>query len=332
MKIVIAYEWKYNEKHWLHKLLEDAGYEVCIVDMKDVDRRKKLKKWHKVVELYDYYIMAKKAQKYLNEGDIFIGWCFTTAVFASILNKSNNIIIGLNILIQEEKNLANYLRNHLYKKAFENVNFRATSNSTAGMKVALDILGDKYADQFQILHDVFFESRSSNYDYDDYCFCGGASGRDWPTLLKAAKLCPDIKFKVIAGSGTWCDEITIPANVECEFDVSEEQFLQCLQRGKIIILPLISEVTSGLLVLFQAINNNKVVVATGIEAVKYYFPEDIQEKCLVEIGDYEELAKKIKQNYYGYDETIADKLYKYNSERNMKEEYLSCLQSFINGE
>lgn len=331
MKIVIAYEWKYKEKHWLHELLEDAGYVVCIVDMKDIDRRKKLKKWHKIVELYDYYNMAKKAQNLLNTGDVFIGWCFTTAVFASILNKKNNLIIGLNILIQKQDNLPNKLRNFLYKQAFKNTNFKATSNSESSMKIALSILGEQYADCFMILHDVFFEKRNHNVKYEDYCFCGGASGRDWSSLMKAAELCPTIKFKVIAGSGTWNAGLSVPQNVECKFDVTESEFSDSLKNSNLVLLPLISEVTSGLLVLFQAINSGKIVIATGIDAVKYYYPQNLQNKYLVPIGDYKMLAEKIKLYYQNFDNGDIKFMYDFNSQRNMQLDWLNNIELLIKG-
>ena len=329
MKIVIAYEWRYKEKHWLHKLLEEAGYEVCIVDMHDVDRRAKLKKWHKIVELKDYFLMARKARQLLEPGDVFIGWCFTTAVFASILNKQDNLIIGLNILMQDKQGPGSRLRNYLYRKAFENKNFRATGNTENGINIALSIVGEQYADRFTVMHDVLLEEGHVNAAYGDYCFSGGASGRDWKTLIKAAELCPDISFRIIAGSGSWDNSLTLPANVECSFDVTEEAFTEALKNSRMVVLPLVSEVTSGLLVLFQAINCGKPFIASNTDAVKYYVPEQLQSRYLVSIGDYEALADKIRNSYNHIDKQDIEEIYNFNQARDMKSDYMEKLEGLI---
>ena len=72
--------------------------------MRNVDRRLKLKKWHKIIELIDYLMLAIKSYKIAKPGDIFIGWCFTVSVFYSIFDKKKcKRIIANNILIQDKK-------------------------------------------------------------------------------------------------------------------------------------------------------------------------------------------------------------------------------------
>lgn len=330
MKIILGYEWKYTEKHWLHQLLEKQGWEVVVVDSRNVDRRKKLKKWHKIFELCDYFVIANKARKIAKQGDIFISWCCTTGViFSALFKRQKCKVLALHLLTQKNDSFTGKLRNILYFRALNNPFFHTACSTNAGIEIAIDIFGEKYREKFCLLNDAFISEKIEIVKKSrDYCFSGGASGRDWVTLCRVCQMCPEIQFLIVAGSGTFDNRIQFPPNVEIYFDIAKSDFDEKLRGAKMVALPLISEMTSGLIVLFEAIRNQIITVSSNIEAVEHYYPERYRE-LLCPIGDAERMAMVIKK-YYMLDNTkIALDILQYNEDNNSISEYGNALSRIL---
>ncbi len=193
----------------------------------------------------------------------------------------------------------------------------------------MNAIGYEYEKKFKIIHDVFFPKDNQVKKRERYCFCGGTSSRDWETLLNAAKKCPEIQFHIIAGSGNWNKKIEIPNNVYIEFDVTEENFTDTLNKSNFIVLPVSNEVTSGLLVLFEGINARKIVLSSYTEAIAHYYPPHLRDKYLFPIGDSESLKSKIKEIYDKNLEGEIEEIYEYNAKYNSLDQFLKEFKNLL---
>lgn len=70
-----------------------------------------------------------------------------------------------------------------------------------------------------------------------------------------------------------------------------------MKQARLVVLPLNSEVTAGLIVLKNSILMGKPVIATETSATKNYFPEDCRD-LLVPMGDVQEMAKALRRLWH----------------------------------
>lgn len=318
MKAYVAVDWSYRKRHWVHTAAEQSGYEVEIVDTPNYNTNKLLKKWHKPVEMWNAFRIAHQAVTKAEPGELFIGVNFLSAVFAAILDRRHKLtILGIDILTHKNKSIAGRLRNALYKRAFRHPRLYGTCNTQAALDIVAEFLGETVRERFFILHDPmrFERSLPEGIVIQNYCFSGGASGRDWKTLQKVSELCPDIPFVVAAASRSWDDTVHFPKNVKLYFDLPEPEFDRLLMESAVMAIPLKSEMTSGLLVLFKGIEYKKPVVATNIEAVANYYPENAS-WLLCERGNAQQMAMKIEECIRCQNSTLPEQVLAYNKEKN----------------
>jgi len=131
----------------------------------------------------------------------------------------------------------------------------------------------------------------------DYIFSGGASSRDYATLVRAAK---DVKspFVIVAIKDpvtrkTSLEEISIPSNVSIHSMLPREQFLQLIRESKIVVLPLKDTIRAGgQTVLLEAFSAGKPVIATKTAGMEDYI-EDGKTGILVKHNSPKELKVAI---------------------------------------
>lgn len=165
MRVIIGFEWSYQKKHWLHIAAERAGYLVEIVDAPSHSGSFLLKKFYKPLEVFNFAKLAHRAVKKAQQGDIFIGASFTSAVLAAIFDRKHDLtILGINILTHRNSSLAGSLRNVLYKKAFRHPRLYGTCNTQAALDIVAELFGEDIRGRFFILHDAMrFERRLEKY-------------------------------------------------------------------------------------------------------------------------------------------------------------------------
>lgn len=119
---------------------------------------------------------------------------------------------------------------------------------------------------------------------DRYFFSGGSSNRDYRTLVQAFDGLEE--RLIIACYPSDVKGLRIPANVEIRHNVYAEDFTRLMERSYAVILPLLkTEVSSGQLVLLDAMRVGKAIVVTKGGCTRDYLPPDvgiIVEPCLVE--------------------------------------------------
>jgi glycosyltransferase involved in cell wall biosynthesis len=131
------------------------------------------------------------------------------------------------------------------------------------------------------------------YDEDNYVFCGGINGRDWKTLIRTARLLPDVRFVAIGPQRDSMGD-TKPPNIEYLYNVDYRQFQKLIQDCSIVAMPLDTEAPAGLIVLFSAGLMHKPIISTKSYTLREYISSG-ENGFLIEMGDHVALAERIRE-------------------------------------
>jgi glycosyltransferase involved in cell wall biosynthesis len=135
-------------------------------------------------------------------------------------------------------------------------------------------------------------------DEKDYIFSGGASSRDYATLIKVAKKMK-IHFNVVAVKDTVTrknslEGINIPQNVTVQPMIPREQFLKLIKESKIVVIPLKDTIRAGgQSVLLEAFAAGKPVIASKTAGMEDYI-ENGKTGILVPHNNPKDLEKAIR--------------------------------------
>ena len=301
-RIIILYDFKLYNSHWMIKEFEKKGYSVDYIDAKEIDFKKKKKwKFNKVLNYFAFLKLAIKGIKKSTPDDIIISGCFLPGVFMAFIDslfRINRRIYALNIITYERKGLINKIRKTLYRRAFIKTNLISTCDSEETINKVEEYLNIPKGRIF-FLRDCSGEENEfedTKIYEDKYIFSGGMSNRDWETLFNAANMCKELKFKVVVQQKNWDNSIKIPQNVEMYYDLPLEQFNDMIRKSYKVVIPLKENMTSGLVVMLSAIRKGKVVITTETEFTRNFYDKRLYDTGLYEIHNSKDLAKKIKYN------------------------------------
>jgi glycosyltransferase involved in cell wall biosynthesis len=197
------------------------------------------------------------------------------------------------------------LRRLVYQTAFMSDQLLLTVNSPELRAQYLETFKIR-PENISVLHDPWwpsYEVSLPNLNDEAFVFSGGEAARDWETLLSVATACPDIRFKVIARRKNWAPTRNVTSNVDVLFDTSQEEFFSLAARSRLIILPLVSKVTAGLIVLIKSVIMGKMVIATDTPATAPYYPKDCRD-LLVPESDAEKMISRLKYYWIYHQERI----------------------------
>lgn len=133
-----------------------------------------------------------------------------------------------------------------------------------------------------------------------YIFSGGRSNRDFHTLIKAYEqlgeerpfLCIATRPVVLQGENT--------KNIRVLKDVVLETFGNVMEKSEFVVLPLVeTDISAGHMVLLEALERNKIVIISDIDAVRDYVSED--EVLFYEPGNASSLKKIMTHTLIHYD-------------------------------
>lgn len=215
-----------------------------------------------------------------NREDTIVCWFDFQAVLLFYLSLfcGKRRIICLNILLKPKKSLKNKLVRILYKIALSSKNFEATITSLEyGKLINRDVFRTEF--NYVLLHDVYHDYYESpklrHLPIQDTVFCGGRNGRDWNFIIQVAQKTPMIKY-VLAMPATVYENYKTYAieNVRFLVDVPYDDFIEELCKSNIVCLPLDTEAPAGLIVLFQAAANEKLIIATNTATTREYIHKD----------------------------------------------------------
>lgn len=163
--------------------------------------------------------------------------------------------------------------------------------------------------------DTEFYKKTIPGNEEDYVFSVGADqGRDFKTLIAAARALPDIKF-VIATKEKFLKGINLPNNVEFLGFVSPLKLRELYQKAKFVVISLYSDrlkgentvpisPTAGGIVLSDCISLGKPVIISNMKYVTEYVKPN-RDAIVVPCEDMAEMKKAIKELWNNKERRIA---------------------------
>jgi hypothetical protein len=289
----------HHRKYWLQKKLEDLGLEVHVEYIHDYDMLNRQVQWRKLILWKQYLQLGLRGARLARaRGGIVVAWNFIPGAFAALVSRLRGHpgppVVGLNMIYYDKGWVLNSIRSAIYRFAGGRGRLLLTVSSHSLRRQYVDRFGFG-SEQVMVLHDPWqpeYTTAGPSLDDGGYVFSGGEAARDWGTLLSVARACPDIPFKVVARRMRW-KQTDVPRNVEVRFDTSGEEFYSLAAGARLVVMPLVDRVTSGLIVLVRSVLLGRPVLGTRTPAMMPYFPADCSD-LLVGIGDAEQLASKTK--------------------------------------
>lgn len=228
---------------------------------------------------------AMKAIQKSSSGDVLIFWydfqgviCFW---FCRLLLLRRNMIF-LNLLLKNKPTLRNKLVSRLYKPALQSNSVKATVTSLEYGKELNRQLQTRVS--YTLLRDVYLFAEKEESEWKNggnTVFCGGKNGRDWNLAMQIARDMPEVQF-VFAMPGTVLKSFfksPLPGNIHLFSDVTLEEFNRLLLESSIVMLPLDTDAPAGLIVLFQAASQRKLVVTTSTPVTNEYLDNESGVLC-----------------------------------------------------
>ena len=228
---------------------------------------------------------CQKCIKNSMNGDTIICWYDFMGVICwwlcKIQNKKRRIII-LNILLKDKDTIKNKIARLLYKPALKakNVTITVTSKEYGEWLNKRLGLNKKYI----LLHDIYHSSYAMEIPAQTKkttVFCGGRNGRDWAFLSEIARNLQDIQFNCIMSEEDYeKHKSSFGKNVYVKYDIPQDEFLRMLSEAALVIMPLDTEAPAGLIAMFQAAANDKMIIASNTMSTREYLGKD--RGCLCE--------------------------------------------------
>lgn len=298
-KLILIYNWKIKADESFPLYLQKQGIDFEIIDNPDDGTRRYLK-WYKIVNTIECLVLALKAICKAEKNDVIVSMCATPGIFASFCNVKHNKLVILNLLchFSDKPGIAERIRNKVYSLALNKKGVWATCNAKEDVY--------KFSQMFTVDSEHILqlpdgiEIDNKKIEAIDFTSCAidvfscGASARDWETLVKAAKICSNLKFYVIARECDWKDSYNLE-NLTVEFNVPHDEYLQKMRQSKLVVLPLKSEITAGLLVMFDAIKSKKNIIVTKTVSTEQFVPNELYEFSMIKMQDANDLVCHIRK-------------------------------------
>lgn len=300
-------------------------YETCSI--------KQIYPEHKCNSTKEMIKVCRDCLKQSQNGDIIICWYDFMAVLlwwiCKFQRKYRKIIV-LNILLKDKNTVKNRIAKFLYKPVLKSKQVKATVTSPNYGKYLNQVL--KIQKKYILLHDIYHENYKIECDkkeIDNSVFCGGRNGRDWDFLLKVAKEMPDVTFNCVMPKDKYEQyKQALSKNINVEFDITEQEFLEVMYQSKLIVTPLETEAPAGLIVFFQAGANRKMIITSDTVTTQEYFAEERGVLC----GKSIEMWKKKIYYYLRHEEEAekcARKFEQFLNDNCSEENYAKIISSMI---
>jgi glycosyltransferase involved in cell wall biosynthesis len=242
---------------------------------------------------------------------------------------TNRNIICVNLLLDRNKRIRNKAVTYLYKKALLSKSFYATVSSeeygkwlnrTLCINAKYTLLRDVYHDDYDIHYNGNVEKR---------VFCGGRNGRDWNFLISVAQQIPEIGFTIVMPRGMASQYKTIcPPNCLILEDIPYEDFMKEMCRSSLVCLPLTKEAPAGLIVMFQAAANKKMVLTTRTATTNEYYSNDRGVLLEKNVCKWRDAIKKYITDEFTQN-IMAENMYKYVKMECSEEYYCKTIEKII---
>lgn len=265
--------------HWIATGLGRRGYQVALVDIPGYSTRNRLVRWRKAILWWQYLGLAARGLRLARRCDATIlSTNFHVGALAAALSRlrpgAHPDVLALNAIVREKAVALTWARTRLYRVAYGGGRLRLTVNSRENALRYQRLFG---FDEQHIY--VVNDPWAPHYPLDDRSdagsdrvFCGGEAARDWDTFFAVARDHPEIDFIGVALSKHWSYGERLPGNVDMRFDIPEADFYDCVEKARIVLLPLKGSTTAGLIVLVRSALLGRLVLATRTPALESYYP------------------------------------------------------------
>ncbi len=231
--------------------------------------------------LSGWIVGALSALLVSRKDDVITCWFDFQAIlvwfFSKLFFKKGRIIVAINIMLKDKPTLKNRIVSNLYRHFLASDGVKATVTSSyygewLNKKLQLDI-------RFSLLHDVYHSNYQINQNSEQeerrYVFCGGKNGRDWKFMLRVSAAISDVVFVLVMPQCIYeTVKNDVPSNIQILHDVPLHVFMSKLNLCSMVCLPLDTEAPAGLIVMFQAAANNKMVITTDTPTTQEYISHD----------------------------------------------------------
>jgi len=298
MNLKLLIDWKYDKALSIEKELSAQHISFTVYDIPNYSMKDRTNKYRLMVLYAKYLIQAARAVSQSTVNDVIVCENFTTSIGAGIINKmlrKKCIVLGINCITPPRGKIVNFLRYFVYHHVMKSANFFITVNSEEYItEYSRMFKVDMH--KFFVLHDSVIDvPQEKEFIYrNTYIFCGGEAQRDWPTMIKASNECPELKFIFVARKKYFDQNLVVPDNAQIFFDIEKKDFYQYLENSSIVAMPLNTDLPAGLIVLLNCALYRKPVITTRTASTSNYI-ENNKSGFLVNMFDYNELAKRIKQ-------------------------------------
>ena len=226
------------------------------------------------------------------EGDTIICWYDFMGIICwwicKILHKQRNII-ALNILLKDKHSVKNIVAKILYRSALKSPNLKATVTSKEyGASINKMLHIDK---KYTVLHDIYHDRYDLKYEGEsekNSVFCGGRNGRDWNLIFRLANNMPDVRFNIVVPKKQMDQyKNKVGKNIYIKIEISEPDFLNLMCSSEIVLMPLNTEAPAGLIAMFQAAANGKLVITSNTVTTREYFADNRGVLCSNSFNEWE---------------------------------------------
>lgn len=269
------------------------------------------------------------------EGDTIICWYDFMGIFCwwlcRILHKKRGIVV-LNILLKDKQSLKNKVARMLYRPVLKAENVRATITSKEYGEFVNRLLGIKK--QYILLHDIYHGGYDIGYVgkvRENSVFCGGRNGRDWGFLFELVKRMPDIQFNIVVPKAVFEEYENVSRdNVNLKTEIPEPEFIKFMCQSSLVLMPLDTEAPAGLIAIFQAAANGKLVITNDTVTTREYFGEQRGVLCKKDLVEWE---KQIRYSLEHQDEGKArsKKLKLFLEQECSEKKYAETLMELVEG-
>lgn len=219
-------------------------------------------------KLWSWLVGAVRVLMKSSNGEVIVTWydfqgilCF---LFSKLLFKKRKFVI-VNLLLKDKSTMKNRLASWLYKITLTAKNVRASVTSEAYGRMLNQKLGTHLT--FPVVRDVYFDSYSIPIDSVvrkcPYVFCGGGNARDWDFMFSVARNMPDVMFHFVMRTNDYQRYKEIrDQNIVIKVEIPEDEFIREVAGCSLCTLPLQTNAPAGLIVLFMAGMQDKLVIIT----------------------------------------------------------------------
>lgn len=215
-----------------------------------------------------------------HKGDTVICWFDFQAVLTywlGLFTFRRRNIVCINLMLKDKFTLRNRLVGFLYKVALNSRRFRASVTSEEYGEWLNSRFNAHF--KFQLVRDVFHESYALSpcalEQHPNTVFCGGNNGRDWHFMIQVALLLPNVNFHFVMPRHLY-DELRgkLPSNVKVDCNIPYAEFMHYMCAATLVALPLNTIAPAGLIVLFQAAANHRLIMMTDTVTSRGYITSE----------------------------------------------------------